>query len=52
MHALTVATLVQLFFIAMVFAQGERRLMNGAYLPVGVAIMGITCAAMVLLLAQ
>jgi hypothetical protein len=43
-----IAALLQLFFVAVVVNQGGRRLAGAAYLPVGIAMMGITFAAMTL----
>jgi len=48
MHPLVVAALLQLFFLAMVVNQRDRRLDAGTYLPIGIALLGITFAAMVL----
>ena len=48
MNALMIAALLQLFFIAFVVGTGERRMIGGAYLPIGIAVMGITFAAMTL----
>lgn len=48
MNAIVIAALLQLFFVAFAVGTGERRLLGGAYLPIGIAVMGITFAAMTL----
>jgi len=48
LHPITVATLVQLVLMAMVVGRGGQKFDGGTYLPVGVAVAGITFAAMTL----
>lgn len=48
MHPLVIAALLQLFIAAMLVSQGGRRFWMGTYVPIGVALMGITFAALAL----
>lgn len=48
MNALLIASLLQLFFIAFAVSTGGQRMLRGTYLPVGIAAMGLTFAAMTL----
>lgn len=48
MPALTLAAILQIFLIAAVVTNGGRRLGPGAYLPIGIAVMGMTLAAVTL----
>ncbi len=48
MHPLVIAALLQLFIAAMLVSQGGRRFWMGTYVPMGVALMGITFAALAL----
>lgn len=42
------AAILQLFLVAAVVNNGDRRLGPGAYLPIGIAVMGMTLAAVTL----
>ncbi|MGE5597678.1 MAG: hypothetical protein ACM3S1_16765 [Hyphomicrobiales bacterium] len=48
MQPLMIAALLQLFFMAFVVSNTDRKLTAGLYLPIGIAMMGITFAAMTL----
>jgi len=48
LSALMVAAMLQLFVVAMVANNGSKRLAPGQWMPIGIAVAGMVCAAVML----
>lgn len=48
MSPLLLAAMLQFFVVAMVVNNGSKRLAPGQWMPIGIAMMGMTCAAILL----